>query len=85
MAKETLGIWSAPSGSAEGALTAMTEKAQGWVDTAKEGTMKRSDGLSILAQGGIRPAMCCNIATQAQLEKCLLKQYNEVISKGGAI
>ena len=27
-AKETLGIWSAPNGSADGALSAMTEKAR---------------------------------------------------------
>ena len=29
--------------------------------------------------------LCCNIATQAQLEKCLSKQYYDVIAKGGVI
>eukprot|EP00956_Cyclotella_meneghiniana_P044208 scaffold307151_cov238-Cyclotella_meneghiniana.AAC.1 len=87
-AKETLGIWSAPSGSAEGALTAMTTKAQEWVDRAKEGTMKRSD-VWFLMDCQFWPrvgyGLCCNIATQAQLEKCLSKQYYDVIAKGGVI
>ena len=87
-AKETLGIWSAPSGSAEGALTAMTTKAQEWVDRAKEGTMKRSD-VWFLMDCQFWPrvgyGLCCNIATQAQLEKCLSKQYYDVIARGGVI
>eukprot|EP00956_Cyclotella_meneghiniana_P011370 scaffold15956_cov32-Cyclotella_meneghiniana.AAC.3 len=29
--------------------------------------------------------LCCNIATQAQLEKCLSKQYYDIISKGRVI
>ena len=42
-AKETLGIWTAPNGSADGAIAAMIEKAQEWMDKANEGTLKRSD------------------------------------------
>jgi hypothetical protein len=42
-AKETLGVYSCPNGSAHGAIQAMTTKAQEWVDRAKEGRLKRSD------------------------------------------
>ena len=41
--RETLGVWSSPDGSATGALRAMTDKAQEWVDRAKEASLRRKD------------------------------------------
>ena len=35
--KEALGVWTVPYRNAKGALMAMHEKAQEWVDKAKEG------------------------------------------------
>ena len=40
-AKETLGIWTCPSGAANELLKAMQGKAQSWVDRAKEGKLMR--------------------------------------------
>jgi hypothetical protein len=50
-AKETLGVYSCPNGSSDGALKAVKEKAAEWVDKAKEGFI----GLSGLAKakGGV--------------------------------
>ena len=42
-AKETLGVWSCPSGDATTALEEMKSKAQEWLDRAKEGKLGRRD------------------------------------------
>ena len=41
--RETLGVWSCPSGSASTALSEMQSKAQKLIDRAKEGSMMRRD------------------------------------------
>ncbi len=42
-AKETLGVFSCPSGKAKGQIMAMQTKAQEWIDRAKEGKLRRRD------------------------------------------
>ena len=42
-AKETLGVFSCPSGKAKGQIKAMQTKAQEWIDRAKEGKLRRRD------------------------------------------
>jgi hypothetical protein len=42
-ARETLGVWSSPDGNATESLAQMKEKAQEWVDRAKEGRLCRRD------------------------------------------
>ena len=42
-AKETLGVYSCPSGKAEAQINSMQTKAQGWIDRAKEGKLRRRD------------------------------------------
>ena len=64
-AMETLGVWSAPNGSADGALVAMKTKAQGWVDDAKEGCLKRSDIwflMDVQFWPRVGYGICCNLA-----------------------
>jgi len=64
-AKETLGVYSCPNGSSEGALTAMKEKAADWVDRAKEGHLRRSDVWFLLDcqfWPRVGYGLCCNLA-----------------------
>jgi len=42
-AKETLGVYTCPSGKAKAQIKAMQQKAQDWIDRAKEGKMRRRD------------------------------------------
>ena len=42
-AKETLGVFSCPSGKGQGQIAAMKTKAQEWIDRAKEGKLRRQD------------------------------------------
>ncbi len=41
--KETLGVYTCPSGKAEGHIEAMKDKAQEWIDRVKEGRLSRQD------------------------------------------
>ena len=43
VAKETLGVWMCPTGDATAALEAMSDKAQRWVNRAKEFKLQRRD------------------------------------------
>jgi hypothetical protein len=86
--KETLGVWSCPTGNPSGAITAMTSKAQEWVDKAKEGHLKRRD-VWFLMDCQFWPrvgyGLCCLSAEHKVLEKCLSKQYFEILPLGGVI
>ena len=66
----------------------MREKAQEWVDKVKEGALRRSD-IWFLMDCQFWPSvgygLCCNTATHHELERCLSKQYYEVMPKGGVI
>ena len=42
-ARETLGLYSCPSGKAKAHIEAMQEKAQEWTHRAKEGSMRQRD------------------------------------------
>jgi hypothetical protein len=77
--KETLGVTSSPVGDAAGGLVAMQEKAQEWIDKAKEGHLKRSDVWFLL------DGLCCNLAEHLKLEDCLSKQYYNLLPLGGVI
>ncbi|HSN22990.1 MAG TPA: hypothetical protein VLS45_02270, partial [Methylomicrobium sp.] len=86
--KKTLGIWTSPVGSSAGAMTAMREKAQEWVDKAKEGHLKRSD-IWFLLDCQFWPrvgyGLGCNMAEHSELENCLSKQYFQILPLGGVI
>jgi hypothetical protein len=87
-ARETLGAWSSPDGNASEARAKMKEKAQEWVDQAKEGKIWRRDvwflqDLQFWPRVGY--GICCNTATHAKLEEVLSKQYYQLISFGGVV
>jgi hypothetical protein len=87
-AKETLGVWSCPTGDSTGNIDAMTVKAQEWVNRAKEGSLKRRNVWFLLdCQFWPRAGydLCCLSAEHALLEKCLSKQYFELLPIGGVI
>eukprot|EP00956_Cyclotella_meneghiniana_P008124 scaffold10809_cov23-Cyclotella_meneghiniana.AAC.3 len=80
--RETLGVWSAPVGTAEGAMTRIKTKAQEWIDRAKEGKLRRRDVWFMLdCQFWLRVGygLCCNMAPYSELENGLRKQYCELI------
>jgi hypothetical protein len=66
----------------------MKEKAQEWLDTAKEGNVRRRD-VWFLQDVQFWPrvgyGICCNTATHANLEKVLQKQYYQLLPLGGVV
>ena len=73
--KETLGVISSPVGDAAGGLVAMQEKAQEWIDKAKEGHLKRTDVWFLLD---------CQFWPRVGYG-CLSKQYYNLLPLGGMI
>ena len=72
--KETLGVHTCPSGGNKGALKAIQDKAQGWVDKEKNGKRKRISVWFLLGKQfwpKARYGLCSNTASFAQLEDCL--------------
>ena len=86
--KETLGVWSCPSGSASTALTEMKSKAQEWIDRAKEGSMMRRD-IWFLLDHQLWPkldyGLCSNTASFEDLTLCMKKQWWQLLPLGGVI
>ena len=86
--KETLGVWTAPNGNPQGAIVAMREKAQEWVDKAREGSLRKRDVWFLLdcqfwPRVGYGLSVCT--AEHKLLESCLKKQYWQLIPLGGVI
>ena len=87
-ARETLGVWSSPDGNASESLVQMKEKAQEWIDRAKEGRLRRRDVwflLDVQFWPRVGYGICCNMATHAKLESVLSKQYYQLIPMGGVV
>jgi hypothetical protein len=87
-AKETLGVWTCPSGSAKTALSELQSKAQEWIDRAKEGKMMRRD-IWFLLDHQLWPkldyGLCSNTASFTDLSWCLKKQWWQLLPLGGVI
>ena len=66
----------------------MQDKAQGWVDKAKESKMMRRD-IWFLTERQFWPkvsyGLCSSTASFAQLERALMKQYYQILPLGGII
>ena len=85
-AKETLGIYTFPSGAYKKSLEIMAEKAQGWIDRASEGKLhRRMAWFSIDRQfwPKVSYGLCCNLAPLPQLQSSFKKQYRTMVSLGG--
>ena len=86
--KETLGVHTCSSGGNKGAIQAMQDKAQGWVDKSKNGKLKRRSVWFLLEKQfcpKVRYVLCSNTASFAQLEDCLQRQYWQIMPLGGII
>jgi len=86
--KETLGVWSSPSGCNKRAIKSMQSKAQEWIDRAKEGKMMQRD-IWFLTKHQLWPkvsyGLCSNTASLADLNSALQKQYFQLVPLGGII
>jgi hypothetical protein len=85
-ARETLGVWSSSDGNAKESLLKMKEKAQEWVDQAKEGRLRRRDVwflLDVQFWPRVGYGICCNMAKHSKLKSVLSKQYYQMIPLGG--
>ena len=86
--KKTLGVETCPSGDNKGQLEAMQDKAQGWVDKAKNGKLQRRSLWFLLDKQfwpKVKYGLCGNTAGFLQLEDCLQKQYWQIMPIGGII
>ena len=86
--KETLGVWSCPSGDSTKACESMPEKGQEWIDRVKDGKLNRRD-VWFLVQNQFWPkvgyGLYCNTSTLKQLTLCMEKQYWQLIPLDGVI
>ena len=75
--KETLGVHTCPSGENKGELKSIQDKAQGWVDKATNGKLKRRSVWFLLEKQfwpKVRYGLCGITASFAQLKDCLQRK-----------
>ena len=87
-AKETLGVWTCPSGKADESIKVIQKKAQEWIDRAKEGKLKRRDVWFLLKHQlwpRLKYGLCSSTASYTQLTHCLKKQWWQLLPLGGII
>ena len=87
-AKETLGVYTCPSGKAKAQIKAMQQKAQDWIDRAKEGKMRRRD-IWFLLDHQLWPkvsyGLCTISAPWKELDGCLKNKWWQIVPMGGLI
>ena len=87
-AKETLGVFSCPSGKAKGQIKAMQTKAQEWIDRAKEGKLRRRD-VWFLLEHQLWPKVGYGISSLSapwkELDGCLRNKWWQIVPMGGLI
>ena len=69
-------------------IKAMQDKAQGWVDKAKNGKLKRRSAWFLLEKqfwNKVRYGVCGKTASFAQLDECLQRQYLHIMPLRGII
>ena len=83
---KTLGQMTCPTGSSDGALKQMCEKAQKWIDKAKEGRLQRRN-LWFLLDKQFWPGVAFGIssitASFDELDQCMMKTYYGLLSISG--
>ena len=87
-AKETLGVFSCPSGAATLALQALRDKASDWVARAQEGRPSRQDIWFLLdcqLGMGLKYGLDCNLASWRQLSDCLDRQWWQILPLEGVV
>ena len=87
-AKETLGVYSCPSGKATAQIKSMQTKAQGWIDRAKEGKLRRRD-VWFLMDHQLWPKVGYGISSLSapwkDLDGCLRTKWWQIVPMGGLI
>ncbi len=87
-ARETLGVYTCPSGKSTGHIKAMKDKAQSWIDRAKEGHMRRRD-VWFLLDRQLWPKVGYGLSSLSapwkELEGCLKSQWWQLVPMGGLI
>ena len=85
-ARETLGVFTCPSGKAKEQIKAMQTKAQKWLDRAKEGTLKRRD-VWFLLDHQLWPkagyGICSITAPWRELDGCMNNKWWQLVPMGG--
>ena len=86
--KETLGVYTCPSGKSTEQIKSMQKKAQDWIDRAKEGKMRRRD-IWFLMDHQLWPkvsyGLCTLSAPWKELDGCLKNKWWQIVPMGGLI
>jgi hypothetical protein len=80
------GQMTCPTGSSEGAILQMKEKAQKWIDKAKGGRLHRHDFWFLIDKHfwpGVSRGISSITATFEELEECMMKTYYDFLSVSG--
>ena len=87
-ARETLGVFTCPSGQSKAQIKSMNEKAQGWLDRAKEGKLRRRD-VWFLLDHQLWPkcgyGLCSLTAPWKELDGCMNNKWWQLAPLGGLI
>ena len=88
VAKETLGVWTCPSGDASAQFRSMKEKGQKWIDRARESHLQQRD-IWFLLEHQLWPRLgygICSIAAPwKKLEHCLKRIWWQLLPLGGVV
>ena len=83
---KTLGQMTCPTGCSKGALLQMKEKAQKWIDKAREGRLHRRNFWFLLDKQfwpGVAFGISSITASFDDLDKCMMKTYYDMLPLGG--
>lgn len=87
-AKKTLGVYACPTGCGKAQLEAMNEKAQEWIDNAKNGNIHRRHlwfSIERMFWLKVGYGICGIISPLKDLETCLHRQYYQLLPMGGLV
>ena len=86
--KETLGVWTCPSGKTNTTLTVLQDKAQEWIDRTKSGKLMRRYAWFLQCHQ-VHPklnyGLISNTTTFNELTVCLKRQWWQLIPLGGIV
>lgn len=87
--RETLGVYTAPSGKAASQIESMQDKSQEWIDRTKEGGYLRRRDIWFLVDNQLWPkvgyGLCSLSAPWKELDGCLRTKWWQIVPMGGLI
>ncbi len=87
-AEKTLGAITSPSGDSSASLTMIKEKAHTWIDAVRNGHLHRQNvwfSMKVQFWPQVGYGLCSSTASFTDLEKCLHKQYYQVLPFCGVV